>query len=401
MTFEELQPVLSYYHRKLSATSLEFKRYLYSKINWDVRLICIKGARGAGKTTILLQRIKEQYANPESAVYMSLDNLWFKTHSVYEVVEFLYNRGVKDFFFDEVHKYGGWSQLIKDLYDGFPDVRIVYTGSSLLEIDNSNTDLSRRQTVYELWNMSFREYLEYEGVLKTEAIDFSQLLTSHSQIALEITSKIKVLKYFDQYLLHGCYPFYKEAGLDYHTRLAEVATVVMENDMTAAMNISRETVEKMKKLIMIIAQSVPFVPNISKLCESLSCTRDTCLAMLYDLDRAQLLNILTVQLKSYKKLVSPEKILLGNTNYMYALNGNTVTGTIRETFFANQLAVSHSIQIPKKGDFLISEKYLFEVGGADKTFNQIADIPNSYIAYDNVECGFGNKIPLWMFGLLY
>lgn len=216
-----------------------------------------------------------------------------------------------------------------------------------------------------------------------------------------MTSRIKVLKHFNDYLFTGTYPFYKESGRDYHIRLQEVVNQTLESDLPAVENVTFETVQKAKKLLMIISENVPFVPNMTQLCQSLDTTRDSCLKLLYALDRAHVLHLLTTELKSYKKLVNPDKILLGNSNIMYAVGGRTDIGTIRETFFANQVGRTHTLQYPKKGDFFACGKYLFKVGGAGKSFEQIKDEPGSFLAVDETETGYGARIPLWLFGFLY
>lgn len=401
MELTDLRPIVDFYHSKLAQVTLTFKRYLYSQINWDSRVIGIKGERGVGKTTILLQRIKEKYANPDDTFYMSLDHYWFKTHTLQDVVTFLYNRGITELYIDEVHKYEGWSGILKNLVDQHADLRIVYTGSSMLEIDNAKVDMSRRQTPYTLKGMSFREYLEYEGILKTEAVPLETLLSSHISIAMDIVPKTKVQKQFETYLHHGVYPFYKEAGTDFLVRLKEVVNTVIESDLPAVEKVTYETLEKCKKLFMIIAEKVPLQPNIERLAASLGTTRDTLLNILYSLDKSEVLEFLTVQLKSYKKLLKPKKIYLGNTNLMYAFTPQIQVGTLRETFFIDQLSSVSSVQMPEKGDFLVGEKYLFEVGGPGKDFEQIAGIPDSYLALDGIETGYGASIPLWMFGILY
>lgn len=401
MELSDLRPIVDFYHSKLAQVTLDFKRYLYPQINWDAGVIGIKGERGVGKTTILLQRIKEKYANPDDTFYMSLDHYWFKTHTLQELVTFLYNHGITEVYIDEVHKYQDWSSILKNLVDQYSDLRIVYTGSSLLEIDNSKVDMSRRQTLYTLKGMSFREYLEYEGILNIEAVPLETLLKNHASIAMGIISKTKVLKEFNKYLQHGVYPFYKAAGADFLVRLKEVVNTVIESDMPAVEKITYETIEKCKKLFMIIAEKVPLQPNVERLAVSLSTTRDTLLNILYRLDKAEVLELLTVELKSYKKLVNPAKIYLGNTNLMYAFTPKIEIGTLRETFFIDQLSAISTVQMPTKGDFLVGGKYLFEIGGSGKDFEQIAGIPDSYIGADEIETGYGAKIPLWMFGLLY
>lgn len=402
MDYTDIQPLLNIFHRKLAATDLKFKRYLHGQINWDIRLLGIKGARGVGKTTMLLQHIKETAGNLDEVFYVSMDNMWFQTHSILELVEFLYTRGVTRIYFDEVHKYPNWTVLLKNLYDNYPDLHIVYTGSAMLAIDHSKSDLSRRQSMYTLHGLSFREYLEYEGILSMQPVTLGELLENHIGYAMEITSKIKVLKHFGQYLDSGYYPYYKEAGKDYLMRIGEVSQLVIDSDIPAVEEtITYTTRQKIKKLLMVIAENVPLEPNISKLAASLESTRDQTLKMLYWLDRAALLRLLTDKTKDYKHLTGPKKIYLDNTNLMNALGSKISKGTLRETFFANQAGAVSSLLMPKQGDFLADGKYLFEVGGQQKTFNQIADLPDSYLAIDDIEVGNGNRIPLWLFGFLY
>lgn len=401
MELADIRPIVAFYHSKLAKATLDFKRYLYHKINWDARVIGIKGERGVGKTTMLLQRIKEKYSNPDDTFYISLDHFWFRTHELQDLVEFMYRRGITEFYIDEVHKYKDWSIILKNLVDEHDDLRIVYTGSSLLEIDNAKVDMSRRQTPYTLKGMSFREYMEYEGIMKMNAFPLEELLNNHVSIAMDISTNTKILVAFESYLRTGVYPFYKDAGQDFLVRLKEVVDTVIESDLPAVEKITFDTIEKCKKLLMIIAENVPLQPNVDRLAASLGTTRDTLLKLLYKLDKAEILELLTVELKSYKKLVNPEKIYLGNTNLMYALSPKIEVGTLRETFFIDQFASVGTVQMPTKGDFLVNDKYLFEVGGEGKSFEQIADIPNSYLAIDGIESGYGARVPIWMFGLLY
>lgn len=402
MTSADIQPLLTTYHRRLQVVDMRFKRSLYNKINWNVRLVGIRGARGVGKTTMLLQRIKDAFENINDAIYVSLDNLWFNTHSLDELVEYLYTRGVHNIFLDEVHKYPNWSAYLKNFYDNYPDLNIVYTGSAMLAIDNSKVDLSRRQSLYTMKGMSFREYLQYEGVITEDAIALDDLLENHTYHAMRITSKCKILSLFDKYLQRGYYPYYNEVGDDYYSRILEVINLVIESDMPAIEDVTFGTIQKIKKLLMVIVQNVPLEPNVAKLTAQLETTRDQCLKMLYLLDRADLLFLLTERLKDYKHLNNPKKIYLNNTNLMYALSAKVSEGNLRETFFANQLnAIASTVVMPRQGDFFVNDKYTFEVGGTTKTFDQIADLPNSYLAIDDIEIGFGNRIPLWMFGFLY
>lgn len=331
-----------------------------------------------------------------------MDNLWFNNHKLEDLIEYLYSHGIKYIFLDEVHKYPDWAVAIKNFYDNYPNLNIVYTGSAMLAIDNSKTDLSRRQTLYTLNGMSFREYLEYEGIMHINPINLDDLLLNHVKLAMDISSQTVILKHFDNYLKKGYYPYYKETGDDYYYRISEVTNLIIESDLPSVEDVTFSTIQKTKKLLMVIAQNVPLEPNIAKLTAQLETTRDQCLKMLYILDRAQLLMLFGEKIKDYKHLTNPKKIYLNNSNLMYSLRTNNISeGNKRETFFANQMNCMANVMIPKKGDFLVDDKFLFEVGGNSKSFDQIANIPNSYLVIADIETGCGNRIPLWMFGLLY
>lgn len=397
----ELQPLYDSYHRKIAKVDLRFKRYLYSQINWKARIISIKGARGVGKTTMLLQHILENYEDIDQTLYASLDNLWFATHSLMDLVDWADRHGISRLYLDEVHRYEGWSQALKNIYDDYPDMSIVYTSSSLLVLDNATVDMSRRQTPYTLYGLSFREYLDLESIFKTEAIPLEDILKHHVKKAMEIVGSIKVAPFFEAYLAHGYYPFYRESLEDFPSRLRETVTVVIDSDLPAVENVTYETLQKVKKLLMIISEHVPFEPNMSELWRQLSTDNESGLKMLYALDKAQVLALLTAKTKNYKSLTKPDKIFLGNPNLMHVLCPKVDKGNERETFFISQLRVLHDVRYPKQGDFLIDDKHLFEVGGKGKTFEQIADVPDSYLAVDDTEVGSGCRIPLWLFGFLY
>ncbi|MBQ4277418.1 MAG: ATP-binding protein [Bacteroidaceae bacterium] len=401
MDTTELQSLFNNYHRKLAKTDMRFKRYLYTQINWDARIIGIKGARGVGKTTMLLQHIKDNYADIDQTLYASLDDLWFATHSLIDLVDWADRHGIKRLYLDEVHRYVLWSETLKNIYDNYPDMSIVYTSSSLLIMDNAKVDLSRRQTTYTLKGLSFREYLTFEDIFHFDAIPLDELLQHHVQYALHIVKEIKVAPHFESYLTHGYYPFFRESGDDFPSRLRETVSVVIENDLPAVETMSFETIQKVKKLVMIISERVPFEPNMSELWKQLSTNNELGLRMLYALDKAQILSLLTSKAKNYKFLYKPDKIFLGNTNLMHALCPVVNTGNERETFFHSQLSAIHDVKYPHKGDFMVDDKYLFEIGGRKKSFNQIADVPNSFLAVDDTEIGYANRIPLWLFGFLY
>lgn len=389
--------------RRVKEISLDLRRYLLDKIDWRDRLISIVGSRGTGKTTLLLQHIKESFkSDPDTVLYVSLDNLWFETHSLSELADLHYKNGGTHIFIDEAHYLKNWQLVIKNLYDDYPKLNIVYTGSSILRIDSESGDLSRRQITYTLPGLSFREYLYFEGIYNAPAIPLTELLNDHTTIAGEITDKIKVLKYFKDYLKGGYYPFYKEVYAGYDVRLSQITNQILESDYPAVEKINYSTVQKIKKMLYILAQNCPQTPNMSALYKELETDRNQGLKMLYVLDRANLLNILSSEKASLKNMARPDKIYCDNTNIMYSLTENIDVGTMRETFFLNQIrSAGYAAQYPKQGDFLVDDKYIFEVGGKNKKFYQISDIPDSYLAIDEEEVGRNNAIPLWLFGMMY
>ena len=395
------QPLYDNYHRKIAKTDFRFKRYLYGRINWKSRIISIKGARGVGKTTMLLQHILENYDDIDRTLYASLDDLWFATHSLIDLVDWADRHGISRLYLDEVHRCEGWSQVLKNVYDNYPDMSIVYTGSSLLVIDNAVADMSRRQTSYTLYGLSLREYLELEGILSYEPVPLEDLLGSHVRIAMDIIGRTKIAPIFERYLSQGYYPFYRESPEDFPMRLRETVTAVIDSDLPSVERVAYETLQKVRRLLMIISENVPFEPNMAELWRQLSTDNESGLKMLYALDKAQILTLLNVKAKSYKYLTKPDKIYLANPNLMHALCPQVDIGNERETFFLSQLRVGHDISFPNRGDFLIDGKYMFEVGGKGKSFEQIAGVSDSFLAVDDTDVGYGNRIPLWLFGFLY
>lgn len=399
---EGLDEILRIYNRRLQGTPEGFKRYLIDKIDWRDNLIAIKGAKGTGKTTMLLQHIKESFTDKDKALYLSLDNLWFETHSINDLIEYHYTHGGTHLFLDEVHYYPKWKTLIKNINDDYPGLHVVYAGSSMLKIDSGVADLSRRQLPYTLHGMSFREYLLYEGLAEMEPISLDLLLRDHRRIAEDILSNgMKILPAFGEYLRYGYYPFYKSVYSGFEIRLQQVVNHVLENDYPIIEGVEQSTIRKTKRMFMILAEQLPQTPNMSNLYNELETDRNQGLKMLYALEKAGLLALLSDKPKHIDKLSRPEKIFMDNSNLMYAYAMAPNIGTVRETFFLSQLAVDHSVTYPAKGDFLVDGKYLFEVGGRKKSFEQIKDVADSYLAVDDTEIGHHNRIPLWMFGLLY
>ncbi|MEE3314591.1 MAG: AAA family ATPase [Treponema sp.] len=403
MDNEEYYKMLDLSNRRVRESAYTTKRILLEKIDWRDRLICISGSRGCGKTTMLLQHIHSDFEkNQDEALYVSLDNLWFETHSLSELVDMHCKNGGTHVFLDEVHYLKNWQIIIKNLYDDYPKLKIVYTGSSLLRLDYGSGDLSRRQVTYHLPGLSFREYLYFENIVDIKSVELTKLLTKHRELAEEITPDKAILKHFNDYLVRGYYPFYKEVFAGYEQRIMQITNQILESDYPAVEKINYSTVQKIKKMLYILAQSCPQTPKMTELYNQLDTDRNQGLKMLYILDRANLLNILSSEKASLKNMARPDKIYCDNPNIMYSLTQKIDAGTKRETFFLNQMkSAGYTVNYPATGDFIVEGKYLFEVGGKDKTFRQIKDIPDSFLATDDIEIGRKNRIPLWMFGLLY
>lgn len=387
---------------RVKQVSMEFNRYLYFKINWADRLIGISGARGTGKTTLLLQRLKSLELSSDEAIYVSLDDVFFTENKLVYFAEDFFAHGGKYIFLDEIHKYSNWSQELKNIYDNLPELKIIFTSSSALDIHKGQFDLSRRALVYSLAGLSFREYLNLAFNADINTFSLEEVLNISVDQVLNVSKAGKPLSLFSTYLKTGYYPFFKEYQESYLLRLTEIVNTVIESDLPGIYNIDVSSVVKLKKFIYLLSSMVPFTPNVSKLAEKLNVNRSGLLRYLELLDRANILNLLTANAFGINYLNKPEKIFLENTNLMYAFEENHVnTGTLRETFFLNQVSVVHKVIYPKEGDFLVDEKYLFEIGGKNKTKRQIHRRENAYIASDGIEYRNDNKIPLWLFGLLY
>ena len=389
--------------QKLQLVSTHFTRNIIHEIDWKTRLIGIKGARGIGKTTLLLQYIKLNHSNElEKTLYISLDSIWFSNNSLVDLVESFIKKGGKYLFLDEVHKYPNWSQEIKNIYDDYTDLQIVFTGSSLLEILNARADLSRRAIIYTMQGLSFREYIAIEKGINLPVINLDEVLNNHINISQQILKEIKPFVHFDSYLKMGYYPFYKEEKELFNQRLNEVVNMILEIELPLLRNLEIAYIHRIKQLLVLLTESVPFTPNITKISSKIGINRATLLAYLHYLEEAELTIHLNNESGGLSKLQKPTKLYLNNTNLMFILQNDSVNiGTLREIFFANQLKYKHTLSLPQFGDFLIDNKYIIEIGGKDKSFKQIEGIENAYVAADDIEFGFGNKIPLWLFGFLY
>jgi predicted AAA+ superfamily ATPase len=398
-----MQQLYTVFYKQLSRVDTGFKRYLYDEIRWQNRLIAIVGSRGTGKTTLLLQHIKLNYTIPgQEVLYASLDNLWFSTHTLTYMADEFTKQGGKILYLDEVHNYSGWSREIKNIYDSYPDLKIVFTGSSLLEVYKGEADLSRRVVMYHLHGLSFREFIDYEYGEKFTEVSFEHILLNHTSLAQSINNRIKPLVAFGEYLRYGYFPYYKEDKEMYSLRLLSTLNTIIEQDLPAIERIDYYSVVKIKRLFAVLASLVPYTPNVSQLSNDIGITRISLMNYLYYLSKAEAILLLTKVTTGIKQLTKPDKVYLGNTNYAYALAGtDTNIGSVRESFFMNQVRVRNDIQFGNEVDFLVSEKYRIEIGGKNKTKKQLSGLENAYTAVDNIEFGYGNQIPLWLFGFTY
>ena len=397
-----MQRLLNAYARLLNNVDTSFMRYLYSHIDWDNRLIVIKGARGVGKTTMLLQHIKTSFPDVRKALYASLDNIWFTTNTILDLAEYHYSHGGTHLLLDEIHRYQGWQREIKNIYDSYPDLHLVITGSSMLKLEESMiADLSRRHRQYTLEGLSFREYLLLEGITTLPVLSLQEILSDHFALASQITAKTKVLQHFETYVRNGYYPFYLEDRDGFDERLSQILDTVIESEIPAVSNIKYESVYKAKGLLGVLAEQSPYTLNIAALSNTLQVSRENVLKLLDLMDKAGLVRRLYTVPGGMKMLTKPEKILFNNPNIMYALSGQADAGTMRETVFASLLSQSHKLHMPWQGDFVVDGTYTFEVGGHNKGYKQIRNLDNSYVVRDAIELGSDNKIPLWLFGCLY
>ncbi|WP_268033161.1 AAA family ATPase [Algoriphagus sp. PAP.12] len=387
---------------KVRLVSLDFQRFLIDQIRWEERMIGILGARGAGKTTLLLQHLKRDLPKDGTSLYASLDDFYFSDHRLFDFAEEFNLKGGRYLLLDEIHKYPSWSRELKLIYDNLPELKIVFTSSSILEIYKGESDLSRRLVTYLLPELSFREFIQLETGQVFKSFKIQDLLKSHVEITSEILSEIKPIPLFQNYLPYGAYPYYIEGIDSFPEKLQKTLQLTLEVDINAVENMDFEMIFKLKKLINLISTSVPFTPNVSELARKSGISRPSLLRALDLLDRARIIQNLHKSNSGIGALTKPEKIYLNNSSLFYALAGNNAQiGTIRETFFANQTAIVSKVNLAERGDFVLDEKWVFEVGGKNKDQAQIHGIPDSYLVKDDIEMGVGNIIPLWLFGFLY
>ncbi len=385
--------LVEYMREQLNLVSTEFMRYEYDKIDWSLRMVGLVGARGVGKSTLVLQHIK--MSENQKALYVSADNSYFSQHTLVEVASDFVKEGGTHFYIDEIHKYPSWSTELKVIYDGHPSLHVVFTGSSILDLLHGQADLSRRVVMYQMQGLSFREYLQMFHGIRLPRYDLEDIINNRVDDSL----LPHPLPLFRQYLRSGYYPFSKEGA--FLTRIEQVVMQTLESDIPQFASMTVSTGRKLRKLMGIIAQSAPFKPDYSSIANALTVSRNVVPDYLLYMERAGMIGQLRDETGGIRSLGKVEKVFMDNSNLMYALaNDNTNIGNVRETFFYNQTRVTQDVIASKVSDFVIGE-HTFEVGGKGKGGAQIENVPNGHIVKDDIEYGFGRTIPLWTFGLLY
>ncbi|NLE35592.1 MAG: ATP-binding protein [Bacteroidales bacterium] len=368
----------------------------------DQRLVLIRGSRGTGKTTLLLQILRSLDLPSSKAAFISLDDMIFNRHPAEDFADWFVKRGGEYLFIDEVHRNPLWSVIIKSLYDRYPDLKMVISGSSALQMERGEADLSRRMLTLNLNELSLREFISMKYNIVFPAISMEELLTGHEQQAREILSQVKPLMLFDEYLKYGAYPYFLEGIRYYHERLANTVNAILDTDLPAVSGITYGTILKIRKLLSVLAEAVPFTPNINELSGRVGISRDLLYRYLHLLEQAGLIYQLRRDSRGISMMSKPEKIYLHNTNLSQALTLHIPDkGSERETFFLNQVSAMYKVNYPDRGDFVVEGRYTIEVGGRNKTGRQIAEAENAFIVKDDIEYGSDNTIPLWLFGFLY
>ena len=388
------QQLYSYMEGQLALTSEYFYRYLYQKIAWDDRMIGIVGPRGVGKTTMVLQYIK-QHKQDIKALYISADIAYFTTHTLIEVADEWSKEDGKLFVIDEIHKYPEWSREIKQIYDTHPDMQIIFTGSSILDIQKGSSDLSRRALIYTLQGLSFREYLYLFHNIDTPIFSLEDILAGKAYV----NQLLHPLSYFREYLKSGYYPFATNGNFE--VRMQNIVIQTIETDIATYANLKSTTARKLRKMLTVVASLAPFKPNADTLATTLSVSRNNISDYLILLEQTQMIGQLRDDTQGIRGLGKVEKVYLDNPNLMYVLNGGNIdTGNLRETFFYNQMRVNHDVTSSRIADFAINE-YTFEVGGRNKSQKQLGNTTHGFVVKDDIEFAQGNIIPLWAFGLNY
>ena len=397
---------LFYIHRRtVEDVPVRFRRYLHGRIDWDSPHICIAGYRGTGKTTLLLQHYLEKYNDVEKCLYLSADNVVVSGFGLFKVANAYFKSGGEAIIIDEIHKFPGWEQELKSIIDTFKKKRVLVSGSSSLYLKRGKADLSRRIVYYDLKELSFREYLDLKENISRPVLTMDELLTDHVARSGSIAEGLPILKYFGDYLALGAYPFIAEGESTYLSKLLNTIEKVISEDIAVAADMKQSSIPALRKILWLIASASPFLVNIDKMSREIGVSKEYLYNYIDYLDRTGMINAIAPEGKGYKLVRKPAKILMANTNLLFAVNSSMMweaaRGTVRETFFSGQLRNCFQTTLSGDGDFRVSDTYVFEVGGANKDGTQIKGMENAYIAADGIEVGFGNKIPLYLFGFLY
>lgn len=380
---------------KIAEVSADYVRRIHDEIAWDDRLVAIVGARGVGKTTMILQHIK-LHDNAPTALYVTADDLWFTSHTLLELADVFYKNGGRTLYIDEVHRYPKWSVELKNIYDTYSRLKVVYTGSSILDIRRGGADLSRRQLEYTMYGLSFREYLLLSHGINLPVYTLDDVVAQRIEFP---AGEHRPIALFKEYMREGYYPFFRQR--DSHTRLQQVVNQVLEVDIPKFAELTLTTIEKLKRLMYVVAQSVPFKPNYSKLGRDLECHRTSVSDLMLLLEKSHLVQILRDDSFGVSSLGKVDKIYLGNTHLAYALNDSVPNvGNLRETVFLTSVKPKYDVMASSVADFKVG-KYTFEVGGRNKKQKQIQGVDDAFVVKDDIEYGYQNVIPLWAFGFLY
>ena len=395
-----LDELRAYQHTIFKKNDFTYKRYFHKTLNLDKKLVGIVGARGVGKTTYLIQYLKELDLPFSKKLYISADTITIP--SLFEVANAFYKEEGEVLIIDEIHKYKNFEIELKKIYD-ILDLKVIFSGSSALKLDNAKADLSRRAIVYQVDGLSFREFIELNNEITLPSFTLEEILENHVDIAYELLEKFNLTLLFREYLKAGYYPFYFEDKEDYLVKLNQTINTVIEVDIPSIFPIEYDSVQNLKKLVRLLCESHPYTPNIKELLVKMD-MKDNYKGLyrfLEYLNRAKIFNTIKSKTKGDNIFVKPDKIYLNNTNLHYVYCSQSNIGTLREVFVTSMLQSRHQLEVAKKGDFLVDDKYLLEVGGKKKAFKQIKDIPHSFVVSDDMEIGSGNKIPLWLFGFMY
>jgi len=395
-----LDALFEKYQKISKLQNYSYKRYFHKQIDFDDKMIGILGARGVGKTTAIIQRLSDSTLRADKKLYFSADSIALSGVRLYDIADEFSKSGGKLLAIDEIHKYANFENDLKEIYD-FLDLQVIFSGSSAMQIEHKKADLSRRATLYRVSGLSFREFLELKLGVSFESYALDDILSNHIEIASAITAKIKPFEFFGEYLKNGYYPYYFENPNTYGLKLEETINAVIESDLPIIFNIEPQNIQKLKQLVSIVCASKPYELNITNLAAKIGINRTTLYQYIDYLSFGNIFYSLKAKAKNDSVFSKPSKLYLGNPNLSAYYCKNSEIGALREQFFANMLCVFHTLHYPNKGDFIIDETYTVEIGGKNKGFEQIKDIQNSFVAADDIEIGFGSKIPLWLFGFLY